>query len=101
MMISKFIKGTDMKPYKLTVEVTTKHTVEVHGEDEDHATAQAEKMDNTQIENAGDYIRTIKVEVTDIELLYPEDYEESESEAPVQLNEDGSVMTEGEGADGD
>ena len=89
-----------MKPYKLTVEVTTKHIVEVHGENEDHATAQAEKMNHTQVENAGEYIETVKVEVTDIELVHPEDEEEPESEAPVQLNEDGSVMTEGEGTDG-
>ena len=91
-----------MKPYKLTVEVTTKHTVEVHDEDEDHATAQAEKMDNTQIENAGDFIETTKVEVTDIELVYPEDEEEPDPVEQIDFAmgvEDPEESEEEEGTD--
>jgi hypothetical protein len=69
-----------MKPYKVTAELTTKHTLEVHGEDENAVTHQVEHMDSTQIENAGEFVETIKVEVTDIELVYPEDEEEPEVE---------------------
>lgn len=67
-----------MKPYKLQVEVTTIWTLEVHGENENAVTEQAEKMDKVQVENAGDYLNTVKVEVMDIELVYPEDEEEPE-----------------------
>ena len=76
-----------MKPYKITAEITTSWTLEVHGDDEDHATQQTEKMDSTQIENAGDFIETVKVEVTDIEMVYPEDEEEpevEEEETPIE-----------------
>lgn len=67
-----------MKPYKVTAQVTTKHTLEVHGDDENDVQAKAEKMDSTQVGNAGEYVKTVKVEVTDIELMYPEDEEEPE-----------------------
>jgi hypothetical protein len=69
-----------MKPYTVTAEVTTSWTLEVHGEDEDHTTHQVEHMDSTQIENAGEFIETVKVEVTDIELVYPEDEEDTGDE---------------------
>ena len=67
-----------MKPYRITAHVTTEYTLEVHGEDENAVIEQAEKMDKTQIENAGEYINTAKVEVTDLELVYPEDEEKPE-----------------------
>jgi hypothetical protein len=67
-----------MKPYTVIAEVTTRWTLEVHGEDEVAITKQVEHMDSTQIENAGDYVETVKVEVTDLELVYPEDEEEPE-----------------------
>jgi hypothetical protein len=69
-----------MKPYTVTAEVTTRWTLVVHGEDEVAITKQVEHMDSTQIENAGDYVETVKVEATDIELVYPEDEEEPEVE---------------------
>ncbi len=68
-----------MKPYKTTIAVTTKYTVEVHGEDEHIVQETAEKMDSVQIANAGDIVAgDDAIEVLDIELLYPENYEEEE-----------------------
>lgn len=67
-----------MKAHRLEVEVTTKYIIEVHGENEAEATQTAENMDNTQIEAAGDFVESVKVEVTDIEVMYPEDEEEDE-----------------------
>lgn len=68
-----------MKPYKVTVAVTTKYIVEVHGEDEHTVQETAEKMDSVQIANAGDIVAGDEsVEVLDIELLYSEDHEDEE-----------------------
>ena len=62
-----------MKPYRITAHVTTKYTVEVHAETGDDAQAQAEDFDHIGIGNAGEFEGFVKIEVTDVELLYPED----------------------------
>ncbi|KKL90316.1 hypothetical protein LCGC14_1905930 [marine sediment metagenome] len=68
-----------MKAYRVEAQVTTKWIIEVHGEDEDAAAQTAEDMDNTQIEAAGDFVESVKVEVMDIELMYSDDEEDDEA----------------------
>lgn len=69
-----------MKAYRLEAEVTTKWIIEVHGEDDAAVTQTAEDMDSVQIEAAGDFVESVKVEVTNTELMYPEDQEDEEVE---------------------
>lgn len=65
-----------MKQYKVTAHVTTKYTVEVHAETEDDAQAQTEDFDHVGIGNAGEFEEFVGVEVTDVEVLHPEDHDE-------------------------
>ena len=62
-----------MKPYKAEVEVTNKYSIEVHAGDETEATQHVENMDAGQVEDGGDFIELVGVEVTDIEPMEPED----------------------------
>ena len=62
-----------MKPYRAEVEVTNKYSVEVHAGDETEATQHVENMDAGQVEDGGDFIELVGVEVTDIEPMEPDD----------------------------
>lgn len=65
-----------MKPYKAEVEVTNKYSIEVHAGDETEATQHVENMEAGQIEDGGDFIETVGVEVTEIEPMEPDDEED-------------------------
>ena len=65
-----------MKPYKVTIDITNRFSLEVHGHDQDDVQAQAEKLSKHQIEDGGDYEEMVGVEVVDIEPLYPPDDED-------------------------
>ena len=67
-----------MKAYRVETEITTKWVIEVHGKDETEVTATTEGMDNTQIEAAGDFVESVKVEVVDVEMMYPEDEDQDD-----------------------
>jgi len=67
-----------MNPYKVTIDITNRYSVEIHAEDQDDVQAQAEKLDQHQIEDGGDYEEMVGVEVVDIEPLYPPDDEDEE-----------------------
>lgn len=56
-----------MKPYRVQVEVTTKWTLEVYGEDEQEAEDRAQNMDLDEIESSGDFDEITNVEVTDVQ----------------------------------
>ena len=65
-----------MKPYRAEVKVTNKYSIEVHARDETEATQHVENMDAGQIEDGGDFIEMVGVEVTDIEPMEPDDEDE-------------------------
>lgn len=69
-----------MKPYTVTLEVTTRWTMEVHAENEEDAQAVAEDLELDAIENGGDFGELSSVEVMDIEVVYPEDEDEEGDE---------------------
>jgi len=62
-----------VKPYQVTVEVTTTYTVEVHAEDEEDADNKTWKMDSDEIEAQGSAYCTEIVSVSDIEEIQRED----------------------------
>jgi len=65
-----------MKPYKATIDITNRYSVEIHGYDQDDVQAQAEKLSRHQIDDGGDYEEMVEVEVVDIEPLFPPDDED-------------------------
>ena len=77
-----------MKPYRAEVEVTTKYSIEVHAENETEATQHVEDMSGHQIEDGGDFIELVGVEVVDIEPMEPDDDEEDEPESYSDLDVD-------------
>ena len=66
-----------MKPYNVEIDVTTRWTVEVHAEDEDEATTQAESMSLDEIAASGDFKELVDVTVASIEKK-PKEWEEDE-----------------------
>ena len=77
-----------MKPYKAEVEVTNKYSIEVHAGDETEAIQHVENMDAGQIEDGGDFIELVGVEVTDIESMEPDD----EEDEVTHTEDDGGVI---------
>jgi hypothetical protein len=65
-----------MKPYKVLAEVTTRYTVEVHGEDEGAVYDTVELMGPQDVMDAGEFESTVDVACVSMELLHPEDYDE-------------------------
>jgi len=64
-----------MKPYRVTVEVTTTYTVEVHAETANQAECKASLLDLEEIE-AGEDQATTSVSVGDAEEIQREDEED-------------------------
>ena len=65
-----------MKAYKVLAEVTTRYTIEVHGEDEDAVYDNVELMGPSQVMEGGEFDSTVDVACISVELLHPEDYDE-------------------------
>ena len=55
-----------MRPYKVTVDVTTRWTVEIHANDETEAQQVAEYMGTDEIEAAGDCSEVVSIEAVDV-----------------------------------
>ena len=55
-----------MKPYEVTVDVTTRWTMEIHANDETEAQQFAEDVDTEDIEAAGDCSEVISIEAVDV-----------------------------------
>ena len=68
-----------MKTYNVEVDVTTRWTIEVHADDEDEASAQAEAMTPDEIEALGDLEGSGCVEVVSIEEKSEEWEEDDET----------------------
>ncbi len=64
-----------MKPYRVTVEVTTTYTVEVHAEEPEGVRAIAWELDLKEIEAQGSVDCTVTTEVSDIEEIQRESEE--------------------------
>ena len=65
-----------MKAYKVLTEVTTRYTIEVHGEDEDAVYDNVELMGPSQVMEGGEFDSTVDVACISVELMHPEDYDE-------------------------
>lgn len=65
-----------MKAYKVLAEVTTRYTIEVHGEDEDAVYDNVELMGPSQVMEGGEFDSTVDVACISVELMHPEDYDE-------------------------
>jgi len=55
-----------MKPYEVTVDVTTRWTMEIHANDEIEAQQFAEDVDMEDIEAAGDCSEVVSIEAVDV-----------------------------------
>ena len=69
-----------MKPYRVTVEVTTMYTVEVHAEDEQAAAERVWHLDSDEIEAQGsaESTKTTYVDIENVEEIQRETEEEDE-----------------------
>ena len=65
-----------MKAYKVLTEVTTRYTIEVHGEDEDAVYDNVELMGPSQVMEGGEFDSTVDVACISVELMHPEDHDE-------------------------
>lgn len=68
-----------IKPYNVTIEVTTTYTVEVHAEDKMDAYSKAWKMDSDEVESQGSAEKTaveVAGELNDVEEIQREDEED-------------------------
>lgn len=65
-----------MKAYKVLAEVTTRYTIEVHGEDEDAVYDNVELMGPSQVMEGGEFDSTVDVACISVELMHPEDHDE-------------------------
>jgi hypothetical protein len=62
-----------MKPYQVEVEVTTRHTIEVHAEDGQDAVSKARNMDDCDVVNQASSSELVSIEVNSVERLEMED----------------------------
>lgn len=84
-----------MKPYRAEVEVTNKYSVEVHAGDETEATQHVENMNAGQIEDGGDFIELVEIEVTDIEPMESDDEEDEVDDEVGEVIDTDLVALEG------
>ncbi len=90
-----------MKAYKVLAEVTTRYTIEVHGEDEDAVYDNVELMGPSQVMEGGEFNSTVDVACISVELLHPEDHDEPDEVVEPEITHTVEPVTEPEPVDDD